>query len=194
MWARKFRARGEDALRIKRADLIGKANDGINHYPLTLRLQAVKLCVDEGRYYKEVAIELGIKHPDILKHWIRAYKKDGEKGLYIKRTNGMVEDPNKKIPQKRSNFHPHIKLEAVRDLLGGDKLGDILKRYNIPNRQDLYNWRDAYLISGEEAFIKSDKPEKTDRRPLWQQIKRIQMENDLLKKLLAASKNGQNPQ
>lgn len=54
---------------------------GSTDYPLTTKLEAIKLWEEEGKTQKEITEILGIRDPERVKVWIKLYRREGEKGL-----------------------------------------------------------------------------------------------------------------
>lgn len=168
-----------------------------NHYPFELLLKAIKMYLEEGLSQPVIMKELGIRNREEIKVWVRRYRLNGEMGLRLKRTNGSVIMTNKKI--KSQDYSPAIKLKAVRMFLQGATYQEVLTKYNISDNHLLYDWKDLYISKGEMGLKSKNKKgsnekspnyqsEETNNKPLWKQIKQLEMENDLLKNLLSASR------
>ncbi|QOT01353.1 helix-turn-helix domain-containing protein [Brevibacterium sp. JNUCC-42] len=54
-------------------------------YPESLKLEAVRLHLDEKWTHKQIAEHLGISDKDRVKVWMRKYRKQGEFGLLDQR-------------------------------------------------------------------------------------------------------------
>jgi transposase-like protein len=59
---------------------------GSKDYPLELKLEAIRLREEEGLLYREITEKLEIRDPDIVRSWMKIYRKEGEKGLKKPRT------------------------------------------------------------------------------------------------------------
>lgn len=85
---------------------------------------------------------------------------------------------------KRQSFSPEFKREAVRLLEKGDKDGAQIARELGVRRNQLYKWQAEINEHGADAFPGCGaRPKKTDdTKALKAEIKRLQMENEILKK------------
>lgn len=54
---------------------------GATHYSAALKEQAVRMVVEERRSHRAVAEALGIRDPDRIKKWMRAYRRGGLEAL-----------------------------------------------------------------------------------------------------------------
>jgi transposase len=58
-----------------------------NHYPESLKMEAVRLHVEEGWSYRRITEQLNIHDKDRVKKWMRIYRKSGIEGLVDRRGN-----------------------------------------------------------------------------------------------------------
>jgi len=90
---------------------------------------------------------------------------------------------------KRKSFSKEFKLEAVRLLESGDKTGAELAIDLDVRRNQLYKWRNQFRKEGESDFDKGiGRPKKGDESEivrLRQELERVKMERDILKKAAA---------
>jgi len=87
---------------------------GMKHYPLALKLEAVRLHQEEGKPYAEIARQLGIRDRKRVEKWMREYRQAGaafgREELHKKQKRGR--------PPKRENTAVYIaRLEMENDLL-----------------------------------------------------------------------------
>lgn len=54
---------------------------GMTHYPVATKLEAVRLHEEDGLSYAEVAKQLGLRKADRIEIWVRQYQQEGEAGL-----------------------------------------------------------------------------------------------------------------
>ena len=86
---------------------------GMKHYPQAVKLEAVRLYLEEGKSQAEIIQELGLKNVRQVKRWLHAYRQEGEKAFASKRRKGVVGRP-----PKRENTEAYIaRLEMENDLL-----------------------------------------------------------------------------
>jgi transposase len=85
-----------------------------------------------------------------------------------------------KVKQKR--FDKEFKLSAVKMVTeGGEKAAEVARNLGIqPNR--LYNWTKKYSQQGERAF--PGKGHLTEISALRKQLRHVEMERDILKKVV----------
>ena len=54
---------------------------GMKHYSLELKLEAVRLFLEEGLTRKEISKLLGLRSPENVKDWVRRYRREGAAGF-----------------------------------------------------------------------------------------------------------------
>ena len=54
---------------------------GSKDYPLSLKLEAIRLAEEEGRSNAEITERLGIRDPERVRVWLRIYRREGPAGL-----------------------------------------------------------------------------------------------------------------
>ena len=67
---------------------------GSRDYPLETKLEAIRLREEEGLPYKEITEKLNIRDPDRVKKWMRAYRREGPRGLKKPRKGRPKKDTN----------------------------------------------------------------------------------------------------
>jgi transposase len=86
---------------------------GMKHYPLALKLEAIRLYQEEGKSQQEITELLGIRDRARVKKWLSAYRRKGQAAL--------ERDPAGRRggrPPKRENTEAYIaRLEMENDLL-----------------------------------------------------------------------------
>jgi transposase len=85
---------------------------GMKHYPLAMKLEAVRLHEDEGKSYQEITEVLKVRDRGRVEKWLREYR--------AKREAAFGRGPGKKKgrPPKRENTQAYIaRLEMENDLL-----------------------------------------------------------------------------
>jgi len=89
------------------------------HYPKSLKLEAIRLHVEEGWSYRKITEHLGIQDKDRVKVWMRKY-----------RQNGIAA-----FEEKRGNPH-RVETEQERELRRLQLEVDVLKKWlQILNRE-----------------------------------------------------------
>ncbi len=51
---------------------------GMKHYPLAMKLEAVRRYQEEGKSYKEITEDLHIADPERVRKWVKEYRRKGE--------------------------------------------------------------------------------------------------------------------
>jgi len=90
------------------------------------------------------------------------------------------------MSEKRKTYDKEFKLSAVKMIVeGGMKVSQVSKDLGI-NENSLHNWKRAYLLDQQNAFPGKGrmKPEEEELRVLRKQVKRLEMERDILKKAI----------
>ena len=94
---------------------------------------------------------------------------------------------------ERRKFTREFKIEAVKPIVEGEKsLSQVSRELDI-RRNMLQRWRDEYLADPEQAFpgagqLKADEAEVAR---LKRELRRVQLERDILKKAIAIFSQGQ---
>ena len=89
----------------------------------------------------------------------------------------------------RKKYSPEFKLKAVLEILKGEKTASQLAGELEVHPLVLSDWKKRFLEVGSQIFEKSKKASKTreeekDKVELFEQIGRLKMENEWLKKKL----------
>lgn len=85
---------------------------GMKHYPLAMKLEAVRLHEGEGKSYQEITEELGIYDHGRVEKWLREYRAKGAAAF------GRGPGKKKGRPPKRESTEAYIaRLEMENDLL-----------------------------------------------------------------------------
>jgi len=74
---------------------------GSTDYPLEIKVQAVKMCLEEGRSYTDITQILGIRDPERVEHWVSLYRKEGEKALKKPRRGRPKKIKGEETPQQK---------------------------------------------------------------------------------------------
>jgi transposase len=86
---------------------------GMKHYPLAMKLEAIRLHQEEGKSYQEITKLLGIEDRKRVEKWMREYRKDGDAAF----GRGLAQKKRGR-PPKRENTEAYIaRLEMENDLL-----------------------------------------------------------------------------
>jgi transposase-like protein len=86
---------------------------GMKRYSLEVKLEAVRLFIEEGKSQAEIIEILGINNVRRVKKWLHEYRQGGEQAFLVKPGKGPVGRP-----PKRENTEAYIaRLEMENDLL-----------------------------------------------------------------------------
>jgi transposase len=88
---------------------------------------------------------------------------------------------------ERRKFTREFKIDAITPIIEGEKsLNQVARELDI-RRSVLQRWRDEYLADPAQAFPGSGqlKPEDEEIAKLKRELRRTQMERDILKKAIA---------
>lgn len=105
-----------------------------------LRLKALDL-FERGFSYKAVAHQLQLS-PETVREWV-----------YLWRALGS--DLYKHSEKRPRRYSPEVKLAAVKDRLSGVPMIDVMRRYQIANRNRIKEWCVQYAKQGPSAFEKN---------------------------------------
>jgi transposase len=161
---------------------MGNKGEQQSSYPPEIKLEAIRLHFEEGVPHQSIMIKLGITS-DVINAWLREYSER--------------RDFSTDLSKSRLTYTPEIKLEAVRlHVEMGLTYKDVMSKLGIVSKAGLRGWVYRYR-QGEREFSdlrglnstgrgKSD-PNDTEERPKTKQleakIRRLEMENALLKKV-----------
>jgi len=51
------------------------------HYEISVKVEAVRLYLEEGINYRQIAQQLGIRKSDRIEKWVNQYRQEGKAGL-----------------------------------------------------------------------------------------------------------------
>jgi transposase-like protein len=54
---------------------------GMVHFSKEIKLQAVQMCLEQNKTHTEAAQELGLTGGELVKKWVRRYRREGEEGF-----------------------------------------------------------------------------------------------------------------
>lgn len=180
-WWSNYKLHGDDAI-------AGRHNNVC--FSAETKRKAVEEYLQGGTTIKAVAEKYGILAPSSLGKWIRQYNNHEE--LSRSRPEGLV-DMVKKNQARKTTLQERI--EIARYCISNDKnYAQTALKYNVTYQQ-VYNWVKKYLAAGEDGLKDrrgKNKPEEElsdmerlqmENRLLKEEIKKKQMELDLIKKV-----------
>jgi transposase len=54
---------------------------GMVHYPVEVKLEAVRLFYEEGMTHQQISDALGLSSGECVERWLRRYRREGEQGF-----------------------------------------------------------------------------------------------------------------
>jgi transposase len=149
-------------------------------YSLETKVEVVSYVLEENQSKKAAARKFKIDR-NLVRAWVYTYEIHGIEGLR----------------SKNYFYSGFFKANVVRYMLENEvSANKTAARFNISCSGTVRQWRRIYLEQGEDALkkgiekepvsvSKTWKMEKEERKELLAEIRRLQMENDYLKKLNA---------
>ena len=95
---------------------------GMKDYSREVKLEAVRLYLEEGKTQAEIIKELGINHTRRVKLWLQHYRQEGERAFEMKRRKGLVGRQPKK--ENQAAYIARLEMEI-----------DLLKKYHAELRK-----------------------------------------------------------
>lgn len=90
-----------------------KKGQKFKHYPESLKLEAIRLHVDEGWNYRKIADHLEVQDKDRIKVWMRKYRDMGPAAFKDKRG-----DPHRvETEQERELRRLHLEVDVLKKWL-----------------------------------------------------------------------------
>jgi len=86
---------------------------GMKHYAREVKLEAVRLYLEEGQSQAQVVEALGIRNVRQVKRWVHQYRQEGEAAFEKKDRRGLLGRP----PKKENREAYIARLEMENDLL-----------------------------------------------------------------------------
>lgn len=174
-WIKKYRCKGSDSF----------VNSPTNKiYSKTLKLNAVNDYLNECGSLFEICLKYDISSTSVLLNWIKNYNSH-------RCTKPNTRSKTNMTKSRKTTFEERIKLVA-KCIESNYDYNHIVNNYNVSYNQ-IYNWVKKYNKNGETALVDNRGKAKailTDEDKLNAKIKlleaenrRLQMENDFIKKL-----------
>lgn len=153
---------------------------GRTSYKTETRIEAARL-FDAGFGFKSVATQLQLP-PSTMRIWRDNHSQGRLLGL------GAV--------TKNKKYSPQVKLAAVEKFLGGALKTEVMAQFDISTRAILNKWVAIYRVEGVQGLDAKPKgrPKKNVDRSAEsdaEKIFRLEMENAVLKKLIALESRDQ---
>lgn len=154
----------------------------MSKYSKELKLEIVKYCIEESHSKYEAADKFHIPSPSLVDLWVRKYKEHGLDGLL----------------KNKSNYDGKFKQYVVEYMHNNHlSLFETCIKFNIGNHCIVGKWERIYYEKGPQALYEEkrgksmnmkSKPKKQNldkEQDLVEEVKRLRMKNEYLKKLNA---------
>lgn len=139
-WVERYLDQGEEGLKSKERD---------KRYDFDLKLNSVKMYLEDGKSYKEIIEENKIMSQNTLRNWVEKYKEHGEEGL--------------KPTERYKKYSRDLKLKAIKMCLEDNKgYEEVAKELKISSARLVANWTNGYRQYGEKSLDQKTKGEPYD--------------------------------
>ena len=156
----------------------------MSKYSVELKLEVVKYCVEKYHSYAETAKYFNIRDKKAVSKWVKLYKEFGIKGL-MKKSQKYDGAFKKNVIEYMHQNHLSLRETAI--------------KFNLGSHTTIGKWEQIYYEEGEQALFEepkwgkikmSIKPNKQKKskdteETLEEEVERLRMENEYLKKLNA---------
>lgn len=156
----------------------------MSKYSNEFKLEVVKYCIDGNHSRYKAADKFHIPHSSIVDMWVKKYKKYGEKGL---------------LKNKKSSYSGNFKQNVVEYMHKNHlSLRETAIQFKLGDTSVVGKWERIYYEEGPQALYENrrgrprnmnSKPRKkksvNENEDLLEEVQRLRMENEYLKKLNA---------
>ena len=148
---------------------------GLNRHKTETRIEAARL-LDAGFGYSAVASQLGLSQYTV-REWADAHRQGRLLGL--------------RVMEARKLYPPEVKVAAVEKFLSGVSKSKVIEDFQITNRGMFNKWVVAYRDLGPAGLVEKRRGRRAHVDPYHgsetdeQKISRLEMEIEVLKKLIA---------
>ena len=105
---------------------------GMMHYPQEVKLEAVRMFLEDGNSYREIAEQLGIRKTYRIRMWVKGYRKEG-KNTFTK----PIGRP-RKGPENEQSEMERLRMEnALLKKLQSESRKDLLAKHDIGQSHSL---------------------------------------------------------
>ena len=177
-WVLVYKTRGEEGLTPASKNL---------KYSAELKICAVKDYLDGNGSMRDICTKYNVSHTKILRRWIRCYNSRGD--FKQPNTGGAI------YMAKGRKTTLDERIEIVSQCIASNKdYGKTIEQYGV-SYQQIYDWVRKYEQDGADSLVdrrgkRKDEASMSELEKLRAQLKlkeaenlRLQMENELLKKL-----------
>ena len=154
----------------------------MSKYSNEFKLEVVKYCVEEHHGYLDAAKHFNIPSETTILYWVRKYKEKGVEGL---------------LNDKRSLYSGEFKQNVV-EYMRKNHLSatETAVKFNLANHGVVLKWERIYYEEGPQALYierrgrnkkmsSKNKENVNKNQDLLEEVQRLRMENEYLKKLNA---------
>ncbi len=156
----------------------------MSKYSKEFKLEVVKYCIDKNHSSYDAAKYFNIPNPSPIKRWIKRYKEHGLEGLLKNQISSYGGDFKQYVVEYMHNNHFSANETAIQFNLAGDYIVNKWERiYYEEGPQALYEERRG---RSKNMISKPRKKKNVNKNEdLLEEVQRLRMENEYLKKLNA---------
>jgi transposase len=155
----------------------------MSKYSKEFKLEAVEYCIKQHHGYNDVAKHFNIPSSTPILEWVRKYKERGPEGLLRNQKSSYDGQFKQNVVEYMHNNHLSATETAI--------------KFNLGNHDVVGKWERIYYEEGPQALYKErrGRPRKMSSKPkmkkldneedLIEEVQRLRMENEYLKKLNA---------
>lgn len=155
----------------------------MSKYSKEFKLEVVEYCIKQHHGYNDAAKHFNIPSSTPILEWVRKYKERGPEGLLRNQKSSYDGQFKQNVVEYMHNNHLSATETAI--------------KFNLGNHDVVGKWERIYYEEGPQALYKerrgrprkmSSKPKKKkldNEEDLIEEVQRLRMENEYLKKLNA---------
>jgi transposase len=102
---------------------------GMTHYEITVKQEAVRLFLEEGYTYRQIAEEKGIRKADRIKVWVKQYRREGEESFTKpigRRRKGQSEQAYVARLEMENKLLKKLRSELCKNTLAKRNIGQLI--------------------------------------------------------------------
>lgn len=156
----------------------------MSKYSNEFKLKVIKYCIEEHHGYVDAAKHFNIPSDTTVLFWVRKYKENGDEDLLKNRKSSYSGEFKQNVVEYMHNNHLSATETAI--------------KFNLANHTVALKWERIYYEKGPQGLYREQRgrprkmssklPKKkniNENEDLLQEVQRLRMENEYLKKLNA---------
>ena len=154
----------------------------MSKYSSEFKLEVVKYCIDKNHSSYDAAKYFNMPNPSPIKRWIGKFKEHGYEGLMKNQKSSYSGEFKQNVIEYMRDNHLSANQTAIQFNLAGDQIVNKWERiYYEEGPQALYKERRGRTIK----MGSKKKKNVNENEDLLEEVQRLRMENEYLKKLNA---------